>query len=91
VAHRRRGLLALTAASVAAVVWVGSFLTLDWWEQRFSELVPLVLACLAVALGTAALILGALGWRNPLSWLAVAIVGSVVGLSIHELLTAEVS
>jgi hypothetical protein len=89
--HRKRGLLALTAGSVGAVLWVGSFLSFDWWEQHLSELLPLGLGCFAVGLGAAALIVGALGWRSPLSWLGVGIVGSVVGLSVHELLTAEVS
>jgi hypothetical protein len=89
--HHRRAGIALAGAAVGGVLWIGSFVSIDWWEEHLSAFVPLGFACVGVALGAAALTLAALGWRSPLSWLAFAIVASVAGLSIHELLTAEVS
>jgi hypothetical protein len=88
--HRRGGLGALVVAALAAVLWVGPWLSIDWWEAHLTAVVPVALIVMAPPLAVVALVTAAFRWRSVWSWLAIAIVGSIVGLSAFLALTDEV-
>ena len=89
--HHGRGWVGLMAAAAGAALWVGAWLSIDWWEAHLTAVIPLVLLFVAVALGFAALILAAWGWRSLVGWIGVLIVLGVVGLTLLEYTTANVS